>query len=265
MNKGLETFQLLLLERRGDNRRVAATVMDPQVASLGTRVSVRELVTLLQLTATPSSSTLSIPTPSSDFIRAMSAVSSFTSSSSSSAVPSSLSSPSSSSSSSSSSNQAAAIKTKASFAKGGRAAAQTVFPLVDNTPTSATTSATPTSSFSASSSSSSSSHTSASSSASASSSHPSPRPPPRSALKLVGSVHRRDVFLYLQTLFAQADQRTQTQELGLGLGLSAESGQGLGEGLGQSYGSSGRLSLALRSMLPEDASEEEDRARRADR
>ena len=257
MNKGLETFQLLLLERRGDNRRVAATVMDPQVASLGTRVSVRELVTLLQLTATPSSST---PTPSSDFIRAMSAVSSFTSSSSSSAVPSS-----SSSSSSSTSNQAAAIKTKASFAKGGRAAAQTVFPLVDNTPTSATTSATPTSSFSASSSSSSSSHTSASSSASASSSHPSPRPPPRSALKLVGSVHRRDVFLYLQTLFAHADQRTQTQELGLGLGLSAESGQGLGEGLGQSYGSSGRLSLALRSMLPEDASEEEDRARRADR
>ena len=100
MNKGLETFQLLLLERRGDSRRVAATVMDPQVSevfptlgspavtnmcpavschvhmpyplsrvslhpppiplpffplfsqatSLGTRVTVRELVKLLQIT-----------------------------------------------------------------------------------------------------------------------------------------------------------------------------------------------------------------------
>ena len=76
----------------------------------------------------------------------------------------------------------------------------------------------------------------------------------------MGSVHRRDVFLYLQTLFAQADQRTNTTTQGLGRGpeSSAVPGQGLGQ-------SSGRLSLVLQSMLPEDASEEEERTRRAGR
>ena len=206
MNKGLETFQLLLLERRGDNRRVAATVMDPQVTSMGTRVTVRELITLLQLTAAPSSVTPSSSTPTSDFMSVVSAsmsVASF--------MPSSLSSSSSSSAAAVSSSHA--VKIKASVAKGGRTAAQTTFPLVDNTITTTTSS---------------------------SSSTP--------CLKLVGSVHRRDVFLYLQTLFAQADQRTNAPTQGLGLGQS-----------------SGRLSLVLQSMLPEDASEEEERTRRADR
>ena len=218
MNKGLETFQLLLLERRGDNRRVAATVMDPQVTSMGTRVTVRELITLLQLTAAPSSSAPSSSTPTIDFMSAVSASMSVVS-----FMPSSSSSSSSSASAVSSSH---AVKIKAaSVAKGGRTAAQTTFPLVDNTITTTTssTSSTP-------------------------------------CLKLVGSVHRRDVFLYLQTLFAQADQRTNTTTQGLGRG--SESSAVPGQGLGQS---SGRLSLVLQSMLPEDASEEEERTRRADR
>lgn len=239
MNKGLDTFQLLLLERRGDNRRVAATVMDPQATSMGTRVTVRELITLLQLTAAPSSSNPSSSTPTSDFMNAVSAslsvVSFMPSSPSSSAAAAGAAVP-----------LSHAVKTKgASVAKDGRTSAQTVFPLVDNTTTTTTTSA--------------------------SSSTPSTaRPPPPPCLKLVGSVHRRDVFLYLQTLFAQADNNgaTTTTQGGRGRGLGgrgtdvSSSVPGQGQGHGQSVG---RLSLALQSMLPEDASEEEERTRRADR
>ena len=50
INKGLETFQLLLLGRHGNNR-VAASVMDPQVASLNKKVRVLQLIKALELTA----------------------------------------------------------------------------------------------------------------------------------------------------------------------------------------------------------------------
>ena len=155
-----------------------------QVTSMGTRVTVLELVKLLQLTAAPPSSTpTSTTTTTSDIFSAMTAslaVTSFTSSSSSSSpVPPSPS---------------ASVRAGAGFAKGGRTAAQTVFPLVDNT------------------------DNKTSSSSSSSDHHTPPRHPSRPSLKLVGSVHRRDVFLYLQTLFAQADQ--------LGLRLAQSQGGG---------------------------------------
>ena len=50
INKGLETFQLLLLGRHGNNR-VAASVMDPHVASLNKKVRVLQLIKALELTA----------------------------------------------------------------------------------------------------------------------------------------------------------------------------------------------------------------------
>lgn len=49
INRGLETFQLLLLGRNGNNR-VAATVMDPNAASLCKSVRVLQLITALELT-----------------------------------------------------------------------------------------------------------------------------------------------------------------------------------------------------------------------
>ena len=49
INRGLETFQLLLLGRNGNNR-VAASVMDPNAASLCKSVRVLQLITALELT-----------------------------------------------------------------------------------------------------------------------------------------------------------------------------------------------------------------------
>lgn len=49
LNRGLETFQLLLLGRNGNNR-VAASVMDPKAASLCKTVRVLQLITALELT-----------------------------------------------------------------------------------------------------------------------------------------------------------------------------------------------------------------------
>lgn len=50
INRGLETFQLLLLEKHGNNR-VAASVMDDKVASLSNTVHVLQLLKALELTS----------------------------------------------------------------------------------------------------------------------------------------------------------------------------------------------------------------------